>query len=47
MVYVDDLLVVSKDEKALEGVKEALKAVFPMKDLGPLREYLGMEVHRD
>lgn len=47
LVYVDDLLLVSDNEETLSTLKESLKAAFPMKDLGPIREYLGMEVHRD
>ena len=47
LVYVDDLLMVSHSLEALEALKAALKDAFPMKDLGPLEEYLGIEVSRD
>jgi hypothetical protein len=47
LVYVDDLLLASKDTTALQQVKEELKARFPMKDLGPIHTYLGMTVTRD
>jgi hypothetical protein len=47
LVYVDDLLLLSPDTSALEQLKDQLKAAFPMKDLGPVTSYLGMEVKRD
>jgi hypothetical protein len=47
LVYVDDLLLASKDLAALQELKAALQARFPMKDLGPVHTYLGMTVIRD
>jgi hypothetical protein len=47
LVYVDDLLIVCKTLEAMETLKGALKEVFLMKDLGPIKDYLGMAVSRD
>jgi hypothetical protein len=47
LVYVDDLLLASTNEKDLQALKDQLKRVFPMKDLGEVSTYLGMEVSRD
>ena len=40
LVYVDDLLIMSQSLHALQELKEALKAAFPMKDLGEVNSYL-------
>jgi hypothetical protein len=47
LVYVDDLLIMSQSLHALQELKEALKAAFPMKDLGEVNSYLGMDILRD
>ena len=47
LVYVDDLLLASEDPTELAALKQALKDRFPMKDLGPVQTYLGMEVTRN
>jgi hypothetical protein len=47
LVYVDDLLLVSKSESAIQKVKDLLHSKYTMKDLGPVVQYLGMEVARD
>jgi hypothetical protein len=46
LVYVDDLLLMAKDIDILQALKDKLKAQFPLKDLGPVSNYLGMEVSR-
>lgn len=45
-VWVDDCLIVGKTE-GVKAVKEAIGKVFTVRDLGPVRYFLGMEVTRD
>ena len=47
LLYVDDMLVVAKDMFEVKKVKEMLKGEFEMKDLGPAKTILGMEIIRD
>lgn len=47
LVYVDDMLLVSQSDQALDQLRDQLKLHFPMKDLGQVSQYLGMEVTRD
>lgn len=47
LVYVDDLLLLSNREEALQGVKKDLRKVYELKELGPISVYLGMQVLRD
>lgn len=46
LVYVDDLLIGGNDSGAISRFKEYLSACFKMKDLGPLKYFLGIEVAR-
>lgn len=43
VVYVDDVLVCSNSQKAIDVTFAALKAQFKIKRMGPLSEYLGMK----
>ena len=45
-VYVDDLVIAGNDSKAITKFKEYLSDCFHMKDLGPLKYFLGIEVAR-
>lgn len=47
LTYVDDMLLVSSDIKAVEEVKRQLKSVFDIHDLGEATQFLGMKVTRD
>ncbi|CAL9233575.1 unnamed protein product [Arabidopsis halleri] len=47
LLYVDDMLVAAKDQKEVEKVKKTLSKEFEMKDLGPARRILGMDIIRD
>ena len=47
LVYVDDLLLAAQQGKDLAILKQQLQEHFPMKDLGEVSAYLGMEVTRD
>ena len=46
IVYVDDIIVTGNYEKEVERLKGVLNREFEVKDLGPLRYFLGMEVAR-
>ena len=44
LIYVDDIIITGSDEVHISWVKSMLMAKFKMKDLGPLRYFLGVEV---
>ena len=46
LVYVDDVLIASNDQKGVEDFKVLLDQKFKLKDLGELRYFLGLEVAR-
>jgi hypothetical protein len=45
-IYVDDILILSKNKRSLRQMKDELKKRFKMTDLGPAKQYLGIEIHR-
>lgn len=47
VVYVDDLLIASRNLKALKTVKSKMSEKFKMKDLGQVTEILGMRIERE
>ena len=47
VLYVDDMLIAAKDKSDVEKLKKMLRSEFKMKDLGPAKRILGMEIHRD
>jgi hypothetical protein len=46
LVYVDDLIIIGSDKEGVQGIKEHLKSVFDIKDLGEMKYFLGIEVCR-
>ncbi|KAG8481971.1 hypothetical protein CXB51_026890 [Gossypium anomalum] len=46
-LYVDDMLKAAKDKGEIRKVKAQLSEEFEMKDLGPVKKILGMEILRD
>ena len=46
LLYVDDLVIASSSSSLLASLKEYLGSCFHMKDLGPLKYFLGIEVAR-
>jgi hypothetical protein len=47
LIYVDDLLIVSKGMGEIERVKGLLKQEFTIHDLGEVKDFLGCQVMRD
>lgn len=47
VTYVDDMLLVGKDLAAIDLVKAQLHEEFGIQDLGPARNFLGVEITRD
>ena len=47
LLYVDDMLIATKDNKKIRKVKVQLSKEFEMKDLGAAMKILGMEILRD
>jgi len=47
LLYVDDILIASKDKKHVCELKVLLNSEFEMKDLGDAKKILGMEIIRD
>ncbi|TQD90539.1 hypothetical protein C1H46_023885 [Malus baccata] len=46
LVYVDDILVTGPNSQLCQQFIQQLSTQFPVKDLGPLHYFLGLEVHR-
>jgi len=47
LLYVDDILIASKDKEQVCELKTLLNSEFEMKDLGDAKKILGMEITRD
>lgn len=46
LVYVDDIIIASDSFHVVQNLIASLNAVFPLKDLGPLNYFLGIQVKR-
>jgi hypothetical protein len=46
-LYVDDMIIAAKTSDEIRDVKNALKNAFKMKELGPAKFILGMEIDHD
>lgn len=46
LIYVDDMVITGNDEKAIDDLKKFLNSCFNIKDLGPLKYFLGIKVAR-
>jgi hypothetical protein len=44
LIYVDDIIITSPSPAAIDGVLSTLQSDFAVKDLGPLKFFLGIEV---
>ncbi|PHT40240.1 Retrovirus-related Pol polyprotein from transposon TNT 1-94 [Capsicum baccatum] len=47
LLYVDDMLIAARDKTLVDKLKVQLNSEFDMKDLGPAKKILGMEINRD
>jgi len=47
LVYVDDMLIASKELSGVEHVKKTVGSIFNVRDLGEAKFFLGMEISRD
>lgn len=47
LVYVDDMLIASKELTGVEHVKKTVGSIFNVRDLGEAKFFLGMEISRD
>ena len=47
VLYVDDMLIVSKSTDEINRLKAQMAMTFDMKDLGVAKKILGIEIHRD
>ena len=47
LLYVDDMLIVGKNKSRIAVLKKELSNSFAMKDLGPSKKILGIQIHRD
>lgn len=46
LVYVDDIVITCSSQKVVDNLIRALSSLFPIKDLGRLHYFLGIEVVR-
>mgnify|MGYP002869993966 CR=1 FL=1 len=47
LLYVDDMLIIGKNASRIDNLKKQLSKSFAMKDLGPVKQILGIRIYRD
>jgi len=47
LLYVDDILLFSESPQRVSELRKLLHAEYKMTDLGPIRQFLGLEIERD
>lgn len=47
LLYVDDMLIIGRDTNKIDRLKKDLSKSFAMKDMGPVKQMLGMRISRD
>lgn len=46
LVYVDDIIIASNDDNDVDQLKAVLSNAFKLRDLGPLKYFLSLEIAR-
>ena len=46
-LYVNDMLILANDMRAIQEIKDSLSSEYNMKDLGEVQSVLGLRVQRD
>ena len=46
-IFVDDMTIISKSKDAVQSVKDELKKIFKLRDLGPTKFILGVAIEKD
>ncbi|XP_038679418.1 uncharacterized mitochondrial protein AtMg00810-like [Tripterygium wilfordii] len=46
LLYVDDMVIRGTSEALIKKIKDHLRSCFKLKDLGPMKYFLGLEIHR-
>jgi len=47
ILYIDNLLIITKDDEELASLKRGLIIHFEMKDLNEIKRFLGMEIEHE
>jgi len=47
IIYVDDMLISAPTKALIASVREALKQFFELKELGDVKQFLGINITRD
>ena len=47
LVYVDDLIVAGKSLDGVQAVKNSVSATFDVRDMGEVKEFIGMKIMRE
>ena len=47
LLYVDDFLIAAPNYQLINSVRNLLKGHFELKELGPIQQFLAMEITRD
>ena len=47
VLYVDDLLIAAINAGIINGIRDRLRAIYDLKELGEVRRFLGFDVVRD
>lgn len=47
LLYMDNMFVANNNKEEVVEIKRLLRAEFDMKELGPARRILGMEIHKN
>ena len=47
LLYVNDMLIICQDPSKIDNLKKELSKIFAMKDLGSVKQILGMKISRN